>query len=588
MDLDNPGTVVATDVLVVGSGIAGAFAAIKAKQTGAEVVVADRAISGKSGASSMASGVFHHFHPQEDNMDDAMKEGILSRLYLTDQIVSMKALRETFHRLEEMAGWGVKFEKKDNKLVRVKGHGSVATRVAVLSGSGGQMMSALAEHMKRIGVKVMNRLLITDLLTSDGQLPTAGKVVGAIGFSTQSGDVYIIKSKTTILCAGSWKLPYAEHVPHYQGGCGHAMALRAGAELNGLDLSKVRGVRPVYAMVGSTINIIMGQGAIMTNRLGERYMQKYDPLRKEQTERWLLTAATLKEIREGRGPIGLDMTHFTPEQVRLVRTAVPLVIAKVEAAGKDITRDKLEYTVWSYPILQTGEGGMKVNECGETSIPGLYAAGDDSDNARSFVGALPGGAVTGTWAGENAAKYAVNTGTPDIIPDQVQNLKNGMLAPLRVKDGFSYENAWKMAEVIAREGIGLVKHGDRLKKATAEIKSIRTVVIPRVSASDPSELAKVHTLCNFLEVAEAVCVAGQRRKESRGPSLREDYPETDNVNWLKDVITRKIGGGKLEVKYEPLPLEKYPYPPPREKFDQLHLFSDIHSQEDILSRAIKL
>ncbi len=587
MDLEKLGTVINTDVLVVGSGMAGAFAAIKARQAGAEVVVADRATSGISGASSMASGVFHHFHPAEDNLDDAIKEGILSRSYLADQLVSAKALPETFRRLEEMAEWGVKFEKKDNKLVRVKGHGSVATRTAVLSGSGGQLMSAMADHMRQTGARIINRLLITDLLTSDGQLPTKGSVVGAMGFDTRTGEVYIIRSKATILCAGAWKLPYAEHVPHYQGGCGHAMALRAGAELSGLDLSKVRGIRPVYAMVGSTINIIMGQGAIMTNALGQRYMAEYDPLRKEQTERWLLTAATLKEIREGRGPIGMDMTHFTPEQVRLVRAAVPLVIAKIEAAGKDITRDKLEYTVWTYPILMTGEGGTRVNKQGETSVPGLYAAGDDSNNAGSFIGALPGASVTGAWAGEHAGQHALRSAQSEVAPGQARALKEAILAPMNIKGGASYEEVWKKAEVIAREGIGLVKHEARLKRTVEEIRRIMSEDRPRLSAADPSELAKVHTLCNFLEVAEAVCLAGIHRKESRGTSLREDYPQTDNINWLKDVVSRKAKD-RIEISYDTLPVESYPYPPPRQKFDELQLFSGITSQTDILDRALRI
>ncbi len=587
MDLDQPGTVIDTDVLVIGSGIAGAFAAIKARQAGARVAVADRGISGKSGASSMASGVFHHFHPREDNLENAIKEGALSRLYLADQNVSARALPETFQRLEEMAGWGVLFEKKDGRLVRLKGHGSVATRVAVFSGSGGQLMSALAGHMRKIGVNVANHLMIVDLLTSDGRLPTGGRVTGAIALNTQTGDIYPIRSRATVLCCGAWKLPYAEHVPHPLGGDGHAMALRAGAEMTGLDLSKVRGVRPVYAMVGSTINIILGQGAIMTNRLGERYMLQYDPLRKEQTERWLLTAATLKELREGRGPIGLDMTHFTPEQVRLVKTAVPLVIARVEAAGKDITRDKLEYTVWTYPVLMTGEGGAKVNEKGETSIEGLYAAGDDSDNAGSSVGALPGGAVTGAWAGENAAGYAARSPGPEVVDQQARQLKEKTLRPLTIQKGIPYDDAWKKAEVIAREGIGLVKSEHRLKQTMADIARFQAEDAPRLIAADPSGLAKVITLCNFLEVAGAVCATGIHRTETRGSSIREDYPETDNINWLKDIITRKTDSG-FDTRHDPLPVDRYPFPPPRKKFNQLKLFSGISREEDILEKATRI
>lgn len=587
MALEELGKVVETDVLVIGCGIAGAFAAIKAKETGADVTVVDRAVAGRSGTSCMASGVFHHFHPSEDDIESAVKEGSIARVYLTDQKISRKALLQTYHCIEEMDRWGVRWEKRGGKLVRVKGHGSIASRVAVLSGSGPQLMLALGNEVRRREIKVINRVMITNLLTSEGKLPTKGKVVGAVGFHTQNGDIYVFKSKATILCAGGWKLPYAEHVPYYQGGDGHAVALRAGAELNGIDLPGVRGIHPVHAFVGSTINIVMGQGAIMTNNLRERYMEKLDPLRKEQTERWLLTAATLREIKEGRGPIGLDMTHFTAEQFRLVRTAIPLVIANIEAVGKDITRDKIEYIVWTYPTLMGGNGGARINDRGETSIPGLYAAGDSSDNVRACNGALPGGAVIGSWAGENAGKYALKVEMPKIVEEQVKELKESIIAPLKIKNSIPFGEIWKKAERIAREGIGLLKHEERLKSTIEEIRKIKMEDIPGLSSKDPHELAKVHTLCNFLEVSEVICMASILRKETRGASLREDFPETDNINWLKWVMVKKEDG-EIKARYEPLPIEEYPYPPPRKKFNQLYLFSDIATEEDILNKAIKL
>ncbi|MDP2719088.1 MAG: FAD-dependent oxidoreductase [Dehalococcoidia bacterium] len=579
--------VVETDVLVVGSGIAGSFAAITAREAGAEVIVADRAVSGKSGASCMASGVFHHFHPDEDDIENCVKEGVLGRMYLIDQEISRKALPETFRCLEQMKDWGVRFEHKDGKLIRVKGHGSVASRIAVLSGSGGQMMQAIGDFMVSAGIRIVNNTMITDLLTSDGLSPTRGRIVGATGFNTKTGEINIFKSKAVILCAGSWKLPYGEHVPAYQGGDGHAIALRAGAELEGLDTTRVRGVRPVYAMVGSTINIIMGQGAKMTNGLGERYMAKYDPLRREQTERWLLTAATLKELKDSRGPIGLDMTHFTPEQFRLVRAAVPLVISKIEAAGKDITKDKLEYTVWTYPILMSGEGGAKVNEKGETSLKGLYSAGDNSNNARSFTGALPGGAVVGSWAGENAAKYCTTAEPPEIVEDQAIRYKESIAAPLKIGEGMEYKSAWEIAAKIAGEGIGLIKEEGRLRKAGELIQQLKINELQGLAARDLHDLAKVHTIKNFFDVAEAICRVAVLRKESRASSLREDYPETDNINWLKNIIISRVEED-LVVRYEDLPVAKFTYKPPAEKFDQLRLFSNVTTEEEILRKATNL
>ena len=553
---------VKTEVLVVGGGIAGAFAAIRARELGAEVTLVDKATFGRSGCSTLASGIYAAFMPGDD-INAWLKDCVvdLTNPYMFDQIQSIEAIKKTYDLLQLMEKWGVKFVRAWGEIIRLMSSGGELSRNVMLEEGGPQMMEALSAETKRLEVRVINRVMITDLLTSDGKHPTEGKVIGAIGFHTQNGCIVTFQAKATVLCAGPFSL--IENMPRNVFGDGIAAAYRAGAVLCGLDKHGVM-IVPEGLKSAPGIVMLLGMGAKLYNGKGERFMERYDPHLLEKTERNWLGLSAAREVREGRGPILMDMTHFTPDQFERIRMVIPIVISNFEAAGFDITKDRIPY-VPELRMTTVSGGGARVDRDGSSSLKGLYAAGDSSDYARATTGSpLSSCAVTGYWAGEGAAHYAREVSGTSLVDEQIENLEEQIRAPLTQRDGVIFESLYEEIMQIVNSHVGIFMHADALEKGVGKIDYINREKVGRLSAKEPHELTKVHGLRNMAEVLELMMRAYLYRKESRGGFIREDFPLTDNINWLR-WITMKRDGTSTIISDEPIPVEDYPLKPVREK-----------------------
>jgi succinate dehydrogenase/fumarate reductase flavoprotein subunit len=402
--------------------------------------------------------------------------------------------------------------------------------------------------------------MITDLRTSDGKHPTNGKVVGAMGLHCQTGEVYIFKAKATIIASGGIKgLPYAApgqpgatSMPKNLTGDSQAMAFRVGAELLNTELVlAANSVTMRDFNCAPSMNLLFGLGAKFTNRLGERFMEKYDPIRKESAHRWVTAVAIAKEDREGRGPVTLDCTNFTPEQIKLCQDAIPIIMENLEKGGYDISRDKIVYEASSSISSVGGNCGARTNEKGETCLEGLYAAGASTVTPLT---ALPGCSISGWHAGENAAEYSLSTGLPLMgaeVIEQVEGLRAGMMAPLKIKDGIGLNVVQENIGKIIKEDIGIFLHEERLKRASEKLADVEKEM-SRVRARDYHELAKVLGIRNLVKALEVAVSAARRRTESREGFVREDYPETDNINWLKRILLRREDD-RIRFWEEPIP-----------------------------------
>jgi len=560
--IEEMGKLIETDVLVVGGGIAGAFAAIAASEFPVEVTLVDKGSFGRSGCSALASGVWRSYLPGDD-LELWYKERMGAGVPLVDRKLLKKRIVEITKVMGKMDEWGVKWVKEGGRFVRTKGTGDTVPRNAMLAEGGPQMMLAVRNQALKRGVKVINKVMITDLLTSDGRHPTKGKVIGAIGFHSQTGDVYIFKAKATILAAGGTKgLPYASAgqpgdngMPRNLAGDGEAMAFRVGAELVNMELKlEVNGVEMRDFSCAPSMNLLFGLGAKFTNRLGERFMERYDPVRKESAERWVTTVAVATENREGRGPVTLDCTQFGADQIKLCKGVIPIIMDTLEKGGYDLTKDKIVYEPNWPPNSVNGKCGARTNEKGETSIDGLYAAGACT---VAPVEALPGCSISGWHAGDNAAEHSLSTGPvfigPEVI-EQVEGLRADILAPLRIEDGVEFSQVQGDVAEIIKENIGVFQHEERLKRATGELTKVEEGM-PRVRARDCHELIKVLSIRNYVKVLELAVNAARRRTESRNGFVREDYPETDNVNWLKRILLRREED-KVSFWEEPIPADE--------------------------------
>jgi succinate dehydrogenase/fumarate reductase flavoprotein subunit len=217
----------------------------------------------------------------------------------------------------------------------------------MMAEGGPQMMMALRNETLRKGVRVVNRVMISDLLTSDGCHPTTGGVIGAVGFHTRTGEAWLFRAKATVIAAGPYRFPYAPSNKGFQGmprdasADGIAMMFRAGAHLGKFEFGG-GGLRPVEFHCAPALEMLGGLGCRFVNDRGEDILAtgvkqgKYSYEAITRGRRSALGNALVREAVEGRN-VYLDATHFTHEQHRLVKQVVPIVITTFERAGYDLS-----------------------------------------------------------------------------------------------------------------------------------------------------------------------------------------------------------------------------------------------------------
>lgn len=558
-----------TDVLVVGGGVAAACAAIKASAAGVRVLLVDKGFFGRSGTSAVASGVFQAYM-EGDDLDRWVKAH-------TNPMVNITALRQaikvTGDLLLLMDEWGVKWIKDKGKIQRVNmAVGPLFPVNAMMAEGGPQFMMALRNEALRRGVDVVNRVMVTELLTSDGKHPTSERVTGAVGFDTIGGDVHAFQAKTTILCTGPVHIPYPRAGSGFHGmpinctGDGVAAAYRAGAQLSKMEFLAGWGVIPAEFYCAPGLEMGAGLGVRFVNAEGEEIAGG------DRIRRFQMARAVIREYGAGRGPIFMDATHLSTEEMRLYKQVVPIVLTTYERAGYDPSRDPVPFvSMLPFQSGTLGGAGIRVAENGATTISGLYAAGNTSDGA--FMGlaqALNLCAVGGWYAGEAGAKAAKATSSTSASKVQVDRLTSRSLEPMERRSGTSFAETRDELQNLYGADITEVLNSERLAAIITKVQDIRNRLAPTMKAADPHDLAKVLGMKNFLECMEISVRVVQRRTESRGNVLREDFPYMDNESWLKYTFARYRGNGELELFEEQIPQDEHHRIPERKKI--LHPF----------------
>ncbi len=562
---------VSCDVLVVGGGITGAFAAIKARELGADVLLVDKAFYGRGGCSALASGSYAVCMPGEDPEEAGWLNGTGD---LIDQGLYAKVARTTGEMFQRMVEWGVEFVKEGDGYARFMSASRGVRPISVgLVGGGPAMMLAIRNETLRRGVRVMNRVMVTDLLTSDGRLPTDGEVIGAVGVDTRTAEVVTFSARSVIICAGGYHMPYPmpgqpfEGMPVDLSGDGVAAELRAGAKMGALGIGSGR-VEALEFHTAPGLEHFGAQGAKWVNALGEHFLEQSTKENKARVPpRGALTIANAIENRDGRGPTHLDVRHLTPDQLRLMRVVIPIIMGNFEGAGYDLSEEVVPYLQNVAGASGVNGGGAAITEQGETSIPGLFAAGAATNGANAFGSlSLWSCSVFGWWAGEQAAKFAAERrGSGGMPPrpseQQVEELSRQLLLPLMGEGTLDYQEVHHaMGEAFI--SLGTVYNEEKLDRALGVLRDIGRTELPRLRAKDPHDLAKVLGLRNVVQVGDVVLSILRHRTESRASLLRDDYPETDNENWLAWTYGRMEGDGQFTMWDEPIPDSAYPHRQP--------------------------
>ena len=543
------------DILVIGGGLAGTFAAIRAKEhNNLDVVLVDKGYVSMSGGSSFAGGFSALFKPEAGHDYDTWKnQAIKIGEYIVNQDWLDLHLQNSWARYQQLIEWGAPFHMNEDGNIKEFNPTPPLTHVRLRSQ---KFMPVIRKKALEIGVKILDRIMVTDLLKQDG------RVVGAVGFHTRDGDFYTFKSKATIVATGqgTFKAPGYPH--DYWTADGESMCYRAGLGLVGREFGHQ--CEFIYRRYPALFTVHGLPGPKMLNAEGDEFEKPYysEPGSPDR-----LHKAEMFEAHAGRSPIIMDLTGITPEQKKIIEEQESIInrIGIRKRFGHDISQGKQEI-LWGGAVGATGPaaGGVVINTKCETELPGLYVAGDTAGTNLSGalyinVGfGLTTAVVSGYIAGENAASYSEKTGKAEIDKEQISRLRDAAYTPLSRKGGFRASWVTQMLQnTMVPYYIMGVKREDRMQAALTLIKFIQEHLVPLQRAEDPHELRMANEARNMALNAEMVLKASLFRTESRGIHYREDYPRRDDKNWLAWVILKDVEG-EMKLHKEPIPEEWHP------------------------------
>jgi succinate dehydrogenase/fumarate reductase flavoprotein subunit len=577
-----------TDVLVVGSGGAGCLAAIEAAKHDVRVTIVTKGVFGKSGATLTGDADFdvdsRSLHDlfgfagtdPNDSQDKFFEDMVKGGKYLNNQRLVEVHVKEAPERLKDFMDLGI----KPRYVFRSSGHSY--PRGVVVPGT--EYQKVLCKETTAAGVEVIEETMITDLLTNKGQ------VAGAVGLNIRTGDLVVFKAKSVVLATGGLMRIYPiTTAPEELTGDGLAMAYRAGAELIDMEFPMflpgcfvwppaLRGID--FPFLVSTERELRGW---LLNKYGERFMENWDPVNKECTTRDIASVAMTIEVLEGRGsPHGgvfVSLKHL-PDNLIDYAGEWATWYKDFKYGNFDLKKmlpDLKRYAMEAVPASHFTNGGIRINEKCETNVKGLYAAGEVSGGVHG-ANRLSGNAFTefsvfGVRAGKYAAEFAKKSSFADINNKTVESVEEDIIKPLEKGGGIKPVELRRHIQKISWEKLGPVRTDEGLRQALKEIEELkRQVQLMGTESKDRRynrEWVEALQVKNMVQILEMIARAALMRTESRGAHYRRDYPNTDNVNWLKNICIKQEAG-EMRITTQPIIVTKlmppkgiFPYGPAR-------------------------
>jgi len=538
------------DVLIVGAGGAGLRAAIEALAQGVRVGVVCKSLLGKA-HTVMAEGGIAAAMANVDTSDDwrthfcdTMRGG----KFLNNWCMAQLHAQEAPERVRELEQWGALFDRTENGdiLQRAFGGHTFKRLCHVGDRTGLEMIRTLQDRGVHLGIDVYMECTITRLL-KDGD-----RIAGAFGYWREQGRFVIFRAKSVIICTGgigkAWKI--TSNSWEYTGD-GMALAYHAGADLMDMEFVQFHPTGMVWPPGVQGILVteaVRGEGGVLRNKSGERFMERYDPKKMELSTRDVVARSIYTEVREGRGTehggAFLDISHKPADYVK--RKLPSMYHQFLELADVDITKGPMEVG----PTCHYMMGGIRVDaETAQTSVPGLFAAGEAAvglHGANRLGGnSLSDLLVFGRRAGQAAAAHAKQNELPQADSSQIEEAAQQTLAPFERAEGDSPYAIHDDLQSTMQNLVGIFRDEPDLRQALSELDELKArAARVRVEGSrlfNPGwHLAG--DLYSMLTVAEAVTRSALARRESRGAHSRIDYPGLDDA-WGKkhNVVVKKDG-----------------------------------------------
>jgi succinate dehydrogenase / fumarate reductase flavoprotein subunit len=608
------------DVLIIGAGGAGLRAAVEAREAGLRVAIICKSLFGKAhtvmaeGGAAASMGNVNDKDSWMVHFRDTMRGGKFLNHYRMAELHA----KESPDRIWELETWGALFDRTKEGKISQRNFGgheyprlahvgdrtglelirTMQQRIVALQQKDGRETGDMESH-----IKVFAELTITDILKENG------KISGAYGYWRESGSEVLFEAPAVVIATGGVGKTFKITSNSWEGtGDGHALALKAGANLVDMEFLQFHPTGMVWPPSVRGILVtesVRGEGGVLTNNVGERFMFKYIPEvfkniyadNEAEADRWYLdqdnnrrppellprdevARAINSEVKAGRGTehggVFLDVSKRIPADV--IKKRLPSMWHQFyELAGVDITKEAMEVGPTCHYVM----GGVEVepDNAAAVGVPGLFAAGEVAGGMhgsnRLGGNSLSDLLVFGRRAGMGAVEYVKNNGANPVSDASVKTAAARIEAPFSREGGENSYSLHAELQEVTHNLVGIIRTGKEVEEAIEKIADIRkrsaNVSVAGGRKFNPG-FHLAFDLDNMLLVAESTAKSALRREESRGGHTRDDFPGMDST-WRQVNHISSFDGKQVNVKAQPLP------PMPKELFD---LF-DIHELEKYLT-----
>ena len=570
------------EVIVVGASGAGLTAALYAAKEGADVAVVSKLYPTRSHTGAAQGGIGAALgNVEEDHWEWHMFDTVKGGDYLTDQDAAEVFAKEVIEAVIELEHMGLPFDRLPNGKIaqrRFGGHtkewgkAPVHRAAHAADRTGHMILQTLYQQCVKHNITFYNEFHVTDVIIEDGVAK------GLVALELATGELHLFEAKAIVIASGGFGRIYKVTSNAYTlTGDLQAILYRKGLPLEDMEFYQFHptGLYPLGILLTEGAR---GEGGILRNALGERFMERYAPTIKDLAPRDLVSRAMYLEVREGRGcgpkkdHVLLDLTHLPPE---VIEKKLPDI---TEFSRIYLGVDPLKEPVPVMPTAHYAMGGIPTTLWGQvikdeknTVVPGLYAAGEAACVSlhganRLGTNSLGDLVVFGRRAGIHAARFARDADYHELTEEHLGESRERIE---RIKNSTGKEKVAALRAELQQsmmDNASVFRTGELLKKQVEILKELMDRY-KRISIDDKgdaynTELVEALELGYLLEVSEALVHSALNRTESRGAHAREDYPERDDENWLKHTLAYKVEDGKVCFRYKPVVLGRFE-PKPR-------------------------